>query len=589
MSPGRVARACALVMLAGSWMACQPNGPDALLKGERQLGEGKVTQAIESFQHAAQLMPEDWRPLNFLGMAFHRDGKLEDAKKYYDKALAASRLQPATQREANVLQYNLGRLYLDLGRVEQAMQVLTTYTLQAPNSFEGFLLRGTAETTAATQLKQPTLLERAEISLQKAVQLNPKSASAYNRLGVVQMQRGLVEKAKASFGRAHQEDASHEPALYNLAEAYFRHPTGDKHAAKQLAWKYFQDYLHLDGELPSKEAAQTAFNQLNFELHPPLAGLPAQPVPAVPNIPEPPRPLAPLRESNVVVRVAFPKSNGNEPQRGVIITNLPPVAVQPTPVIPVPPRPPVVVAPPVLPPTNQVAKVIPPPVVKPELVKPEPPLPTPPPVVKVEPPKLTPAPVVPVVPPPAVVVPPVAAKVDDDKDWAKIARYNYSKPTVPSEGDRKKANEHFEKALHAHKINHLKDAMTGYREALKADPAYPQAYANLALAAFHSGDLKQATQSYEMALAINPLSLDTRYNFALALQRGKFMVDAAKELERLVVDYPSLLQAHLLLGNLYAEELARPLRAKPHYAKVLQMDPGHEQAPNIRQWLSAHP
>ncbi len=567
--------------------ACQPNGADALLRGERQLREGRIPEAIESFQTAARLMPGDWRPHNYWGMALHRAGKLEEAGKQYDQALAAARRQPASARESGVLQYNLGRLYSDMGRHEQAALALATYTIGSPGSFDGFLWRGAAESAAAAQSNQPQLLERAESSLQKAVQLNAGSATAYNRLGVVQMQRGFVEKAKASFHRAHQIEPAHAPALYNLAEAYWRHPTGDRHAARQLAWKFFQEYLQMDGELAHKEAAQAVFNQLNFELNPPVATLP----PATKGQPatNPLSPLAPLVESNIVVRMQFPRGNGQEPQRGVVITNFPPVArVDP------PKPPPAVPVVPVAPPTNQTVKVVPPP------VTPEPPKPAPtvpvakvnPPAPTVEPPTKTepPKPPVPVAVPTAPKPPAVVAAVPkQDQDWGGIARYRYAAPSIPGEGDRKKANEHFEKALHSHKINRLKDAMAAYREALKADPAYPQAHANLALVAFHTGDLKQAMQSYEMALAINPLSLDARYNFALALQRGKFPVDAARELERLLEDYPQLTQAHLLLANLYAEELARPLRAKPHYAKVLQIDPGHEQAPNIRQWLRAHP
>ena len=92
-----------------------------------------------------------------------------------------------------------------------------------------------------------------------------------------------------------------------------------------------------------------------------------------------------------------------------------------------------------------------------------------------------------------------------------------------------------------------------------------------------------------MALKLNPLSVDARFNFAVALQRNNYHIDAARELQHLLEDTPNLLNAHLLLANLLSEHLRSPRRAKPHYAKVLQMNPRHTQAPDIRQWLIAHP
>jgi hypothetical protein len=46
---------------------------------------------------------------------------------------------------------------------------------------------------------------------------------------------------------------------------------------------------------------------------------------------------------------------------------------------------------------------------------------------------------------------------------------------------------------------------------------------------------------------------------------------------------------HLTLGNLYAQQLHEISSARPEYLKVLELDPNHEQASNIRFWLSANP
>ena len=131
--------------------------------------------------------------------------------------------------------------------------------------------------------------------------------------------------------------------------------------------------------------------------------------------------------------------------------------------------------------------------------------------------------------------------------------------------------------------------MEGYRKALAADPGYQQAHANLALAAYQAGDLAAALKAYEVALTLNPLSLDSRYHFALALHKGKYYIDAAHELDRLLRDYPEHLSGHLQMANLLDKQLEQPRRARTHYAKIIKLNPSHAQASSIRQWLSEHP
>jgi Flp pilus assembly protein TadD len=52
---------------------------------------------------------------------------------------------------------------------------------------------------------------------------------------------------------------------------------------------------------------------------------------------------------------------------------------------------------------------------------------------------------------------------------------------------------------------------------------------------------------------------------------------------------PDEVRAHLALGNLYAQQLHDPVRARRHYLKVLAVNPGNPQAGDIQFWLSANP
>ncbi len=98
-----------------------------------------------------------------------------------------------------------------------------------------------------------------------------------------------------------------------------------------------------------------------------------------------------------------------------------------------------------------------------------------------------------------------------------------------------------------------------------------------------------ALTAYETALAVQPASVDARYNFALALKWGNYLVDAANELERIVASSPNETRAQLALGNLYAQQLGQPAKARQHYVRVLEVEPRHPQAGAVRFWLAANP
>jgi hypothetical protein len=52
---------------------------------------------------------------------------------------------------------------------------------------------------------------------------------------------------------------------------------------------------------------------------------------------------------------------------------------------------------------------------------------------------------------------------------------------------------------------------------------------------------------------------------------------------------PNDARGHLALGNLYAQQLHQPAKARDHYLRVLETDPRNPQAEAIRRWLSANP
>ena len=131
--------------------------------------------------------------------------------------------------------------------------------------------------------------------------------------------------------------------------------------------------------------------------------------------------------------------------------------------------------------------------------------------------------------------------------------------------------------------------MAFYGQATALDGSYFEAHYNLGLAAYESRSYRQALAEWEAALAIQPESNDARYNFALTLRAANHPVDAANELEKILADNPNESRAHLVLGNLYAEQLGDAARARTHYVKTLELDPRQPQATAIRYWLVANP
>jgi tetratricopeptide (TPR) repeat protein len=169
-----------------------------------------------------------------------------------------------------------------------------------------------------------------------------------------------------------------------------------------------------------------------------------------------------------------------------------------------------------------------------------------------------------------------------------VPRYTYLRPGRPEPGDVNTANAWFARGLEAQRDGRLMDALQAYQMALEANPAFFEAYYNFALAAMKAGRLRDALRASEHALALRPESRDARYNFALALRQSGYLLDAASELETLLRRYPDDTRALLALGNLYAQQLRQPDRARVYYQRLLALEPGHPDAEAIRYWLSRH-
>ncbi|MDP7010273.1 MAG: tetratricopeptide repeat protein [Verrucomicrobiota bacterium] len=541
---------------------CKPPGARALFKGENLLQSDKPKEAVIQFEQATQYLPKEWRAWNFLGMARHRAGDLEGADQAYQKAVElVGKRRYSSSHPSFVLEFNIGRLCLDRKRPLEALGHLSTFAEQDQSFPACYWL---AETYRANGHH-----EHAAEMLNRALNSRSDSAVAWNRLGAVQLELGRVTSAIASFEKALKYRKDFAEAQRNLAITYHHYAPKELENSEELALQAFKDYLAL--EPADADAVQRIADALESKLYPehsvfePVgtnqladANTNTTTIPAI--IPE--LPLKPLVESNIIAQVQFPGTNGasaivirqNARLASGVVTNV--VASSK----PSPPEKNVTIMP-TIPPTPSQKPLVP-------AAKKE----TPPEkAAKVSSTAILPKKILPKVP-----------------NVPGIVRYQYVLPARPPVGDNEKARKVFDKAYHHHKLNQLNEAIAGYQEALVLDPAFQQAHLNSAIAYQAKGEFKKALSSYELALAINPLSKISRYGFAQSLHREEFYVDAAREFEKLIKVHEAYLPGHLELAIIYAGKLQLPNRAKMHYRRVLELNPQHSEAPVIRDWLLAN-
>jgi len=156
-------------------------------------------------------------------------------------------------------------------------------------------------------------------------------------------------------------------------------------------------------------------------------------------------------------------------------------------------------------------------------------------------------------------------------------------------GNRSAAEGHFQQGADAHQRRDLLTAAAEYRRATEVDPAFHEAYHNLALVAMDQGDLSLALLASEHAILLKPSDAETRRNFASALKAARYPQDAAEQIELFLAAKPTDAASHLAAAGLYAGELDDPAKARSHYESVLALEPSHPQAAAIRGWLASHP
>ena len=592
----KISIACAAGALIGLTVVisgCTPAGPRALLEGKKLLDDGDYVSACTQLNLAATLMKTNAIAWNYLGVAEQRAGQPTEAANAYSRALELD-------RDLVEAHFNLGCLYLEQNQADLARTELTSYLLRRPNDPDAWDKLGSAQ----LRLGDTTGAEKS-FSAVLALKPKEKDAEAYNGLGVACVQRRHYQDATRWFAAAVALQPDFAPAVLNLATTFQKYLRDNRSA---LAW--YHNYLTLS----PRPADWDAVNAIVAGLEPagatPMAPAPvAAPVAATLSVTSAPvavagSPLPPTSSSHPapVVRSNPPPTQPAAGARQPVSSGTGPNSAPQ--VVRLSPEPAIVIHAGQTPPPAPAPAGAKPFVLKPVGTYDESTLE----VHAEDTPKkgfwqrLKPVTwfggdaaetnatsaygksgVTPLATPaetrrPAQVILP----------FTPVTRYQYLSPARPATGDHRSASGAFTKAQLYEQDENWADAMYWFGQASNFDPAWFEAHYNEAVLAQRIRNYSHALTSYEWALAIQPGSVDARYNFALALKAAGHPVDAANELKKIVAANGNEVRAHLALGNLYAQSLHEPVKARQEYSKVLELDPENAQAASVRSWLNSN-
>ena len=542
---------CSLVILAAG---CSPPGPRALLKGRKLLERGDYAAAVAELKIATSLAATNAQAWNYYGVALQHAGQSADAVLAYQRSLALD-------RDLVEAHYNLGCLWLEQNRPDEAKSEFTAYTLRRSNAPEGWLKLGTA------QLRADDVLS-AEKSFSTALHFNPDDAEALNGLGLARVQRGRTHDAAEFFAAAVRAHPDFAPAILNLATVEQQYLHDDRSALQN-----YRAYLALTPRPANWDEVNAIANSLER---------------SATNQNE----LTETAKTNTSTRrTAEPNSARTAAPSNIRASSSSPSRPMQTELVQVQPEPDIVGTPVAStpPPESSTAPAN----QKPGVFHRMNPLNWFRSSSQDEGNRVTPlsqndraatvnSPAQPrmAAPRPVRILPPSPPT---------YPRYLYLSPGTPRAGDRPTAERAFTRAREAELDSRWKAAMESYRQAAEFDPSWFEAQYNYGVMAYRAQDFRQSLAAYEMALAIQPDSVNARYNFALALKAAGYAPDAVNELEKILVSNPDDVRAHLALGNLYAQQFYDAARARRHYLKVLELDPRNPQATDIQFWLSANP
>lgn len=143
-----------------------------------------------------------------------------------------------------------------------------------------------------------------------------------------------------------------------------------------------------------------------------------------------------------------------------------------------------------------------------------------------------------------------------------------------------RAREYFKIGNAHHEGWRLPQAIKAFREAIKANPKFADAYNSLGVALYQSGELTEAIGTYRMAVTLDSRNPSARHNLALALRDNGQFQEAIAEHHRAIRLRPDSGWYVAFLGTTLAASGQIP-EAITAFAKALEL-----ASENEREWVS---
>jgi len=163
---------------------------------------GKKSEAVDAFQKAVGLSPQDAETHYNLGITLQELGRLDEAMASYHQAIASK----PDYAEAHS---NLGVTLQELGRLDEAMASYHQAIASKPDYAE-------AHSNLGVTLQSLGRLDEAMASYHQAIALKPDYAEAHGNLGVTLQELGRLDEAMASYHQAIASKPDYAEAHINL-------------------------------------------------------------------------------------------------------------------------------------------------------------------------------------------------------------------------------------------------------------------------------------------------------------------------------------------------------------------------------------
>ncbi|MGA2361933.1 MAG: sulfatase-like hydrolase/transferase [Candidatus Aminicenantales bacterium] len=185
--------------------------------------------------------PRNYKLAIEYGIVLAERGRNDEAIGVLQKASGMIDWDPELWNYLGVAYWNKGDLANAVTAYEHALSLDPKYAVVLSNL-------GTVQASLAMKKKDVTTLRRAMDYFKRAIESDPRDASAYNGLGAAYLMLGNVDAAISCWGQAIEIDPGHRFALYNLGTAYL--DKGDKAKALKVLTRYKERYYKA---LPPRE------------------------------------------------------------------------------------------------------------------------------------------------------------------------------------------------------------------------------------------------------------------------------------------------------------------------------------------------